>query len=600
VGSFSVDALCSKMIKSSRNGTQFSTLHNDDSVHEISLSPISANRVRNTNRTEDDNGDYSNLDMNHLQLYDDFHTIKPGEDKFRNRMTLMLILAGIITVLLIVLLTQTLFAQNNSGNDNFQYNDPTLDVFHVTSTKGAVATDSTPCSQIGANVLSLGGNAVDAAIAATLCLGVVSPASSGIGGGCFIVVHNHSTGVNDFIDAREVAPAAATPTMFEDEPQTAQDGGLAVAVLAELRGLHLAYTKYSSGNLSWAQLIEPAAVLAENWYISNQVGWYIKNHLEIHLKSGKFPALNALYMKDDGSTIKVAGDSVQQPLLAKTLRNVGELGPDYLYTTMASSLAADIQAAGGIVTEADITAYAPIEYPALEKSFMGHQYIGAQGCSSGGPVVAGILGFMDAFAAPMVSLGSLYYHYLVEGMKHGFAMRLHLADPGYMNDTDVVDALVSDAYMGNLAAGTSTTSVLQELKDYGGKYNMTYILPKDQGTTHISVIDSQGNAVSLTSTVNTYFGSKVISPSTGILFNNQMDDFSIPGASNYFGLAPSPANYPEPFKRPLSSMSPSVILDSAGKVVMAVGASGGPKIITATLQVRTACVNLDIVDSNKQ
>lgn len=181
---------------------------------------------------------------------------------------------------------------------------------------------------------------------------------------------------------------------------------------------------------------------------------------------------------------------------------------------------------------------------------------------------------MSSFSEPLISLGNLYYHRLAEAMKHTFAIRLHLGDPSYVDSEGPLSALLSDKYMSGLANLNTSDFDVQLLSTYGGEYSTKNIIKNDHGTTHISIIDSDGNAVALTSTINTYFGSKVISKSTGIIFNNEMDDFSIPNSPNYFGLAPSPLNFPEPFKRPLSSMSPSILLDKHGKVRLIGGASG--------------------------
>ena len=181
---------------------------------------------------------------------------------------------------------------------------------------------------------------------------------------------------------------------------------------------------------------------------------------------------------------------------------------------------------------------------------------------------------MSSFSEPLISLGDLYYHRLAEAMKHTFAIRLFLGDPSFIDSKDPLSALLSNKYMGDLAILNSSDFDVQLLSSYGGKYNTKNLVKDDHGTTHISVIDTDGNAVSLTSTINTYFGSKVISKSTGILFNNQMDDFSIPNSPNFFGLEPSPLNFPEPLKRPLSSMSPTILLDKNYKVRLIGGASG--------------------------
>lgn len=188
--------------------------------------------------------------------------------------------------------------------------------------------------------------------------------------------------------------------------------------------------------------------------------------------------------------------------------------------------------------------------------------IGAGGCSSGGVAVAGILNYLSASTEPLVSLGLLYFHRLAESFMHTFAIRLSLADPSFVNTTAATQALLSSSYMSALFRNSSDKRVLP-FNAYGGKFNAKSSLGTDHGTSHISIIDRHGNAVSMTTTVNTYFGSKIVSSSTGILLNDQMDDFSIPNSSNYFGLAPSKLNFPLPFKRPLSSMSPTIILDDS-------------------------------------
>jgi gamma-glutamyltranspeptidase len=514
--------------------------------------------------------------------------------------------------------------------------------FYTQSSRGIVATDVGHCSDIGRDILVRGGNAIDAAVAATLCVGVLSPASSGIGGGCYILIHkqHHSTnqsgqhvrrnrhtqfhtsktrnmnyfianngsivsnndgsaavdnpedmewlGQDVFIDSREVAPGEAHPSMFQNFPLRAQNGGMAVATLGEVKGLYHAHSLYGSGKLSWRELVLPAVELAKDWVISRQLESYILDNAQ-YLFSEDYPGLSKLFLKQHKKSgkwvLKQAGDHVQQPKLAETLMAIAEQGSDYLYSTMASTLAREIQNAGGIVTTKDITDFRPTISKPLSADISGYRYLGVGGSSSGGIVVIGLLSYMFSYAQPMFSIGSLYYHRLVEGMKHVFAMRLSLGDPDFVDVADVYNALLNSVYMNLLRANTSDDHVMPSLSDYGGRFNLNAAPTNDAGTTHISVLDEEGNAVSITSTINTFFGSKVVSPSTGILFNNQMDDFSIPGASNYFGLAPSPLNYPQPYKKPLSSMSPSIVLDNRGRVRLIGGASGGPKIITATAQV---------------
>eukprot|EP01035_Chromulina_nebulosa_P020104 gene20104-26102_t len=454
--------------------------------------------------------------------------------------------------------------------------------------RGAISTDTEKCSKIGADVLRQGGNAIDAAISSRICLGVLSPASSGIGGGCYILIYNQSTSEKIFIDSRETAPANATSHMFADQADKAQNGGLAIAVLAELKGLYLAYKNYGSGVLSWEKLILPGARLAEKYMVSPILAAYITSEQK-HILSGEFPQLQSLFTNKDGS-LKTAGDYVFQPKLAETLHQIAKKGPSYIYEEMAGTIAQEIQQSGGIVSKEDIVNYKPIIYSSktskqiIQERISNYLYVGVGGSSSGGPVVASILKFMSLYAEPIVSLGQLYFHRLAEIYKHCYAIRMSLGDPAFIDTDGPVSALLSTDYLLGLLNITSDTNTLP-LNYYGGKYNMTYAIREDSGTSHTSVIDRWGNAVSMTSTINTYFGSKVIGATTGILYNNEMDDFSIPGSPNYFGLSPSPSNYPEPFKRPLSSMSPSFLFDKNGQLRLIGGASGGSRIITATAQV---------------
>jgi len=450
---------------------------------------------------------------------------------------------------------------------------------------GAVAADSATCSQIGVAILRKGGNAVDSAAATALCLGVVSPGSSGLGGGAHILFYDATAKTAKFFDSRETAPAGSTPDMFDANPKLSQDGGKAVATIAELKGIY--QLQRAHGVLPWKDCTEPAARLAESYTVSAELASMLADGDVLpYLLSGDYPALSALFLNADGS-VKKQGDAVTNTKLSQTLDQIGLHGSDYLYKTMAPILAAEVQAAGGILTVEDLTAYSVQEHTPITVQVMGHTMYSASGSSSGGAAVASILEFMDGFSTPLASEGLVYNHRLVEAMKNAFAIRMDLGDPAFVNTTGPIGALTSKAFMAQLRNSMNDTSVLP-LTSYGGAYGLgksRRYLPEDHGTSHMVVVDSSGNAVSLTSTINTYFGSKVVSPSTGIVFNNQMDDFSNAHAPNYFGLAPSPTNLPAPGKRPLSSMSPSILVGSNAKVRLVGGASGGPRIITATAQV---------------
>lgn len=531
---------------------------------------------------------------------------------------------------------------------------------------GAVAADHPKCSEIGLSVLrDLDGNAVDAAVATALCLGVANPSSSGIGGGAFILVHAedgnkakdalpkfHDARANgadmlkegkitEVIDCREAAGEKASTMMFETEgvPSDASlFGGMAVAVPGELRGLELAHARH--GRLDWATVVRPAMELARD-------GIPIYNHLAADIEfmqrkqaqHGGLPTLRRLLTRnDDWNHILREGELLKNPQLAKTLQAVMNEGADALYNgERAEHLTQEIQNAAGILTKKDLEEYYPtLRSPVVSDSIFGFRVVGVPPPSSGGAVIIGALRFLNGYALPLASLAdTLSVHRMVEALKHVFAIRMSLADPafpvidGSFNATvqEAVDALVQGPYMEELRQSTldSTTQNLShyggykfaQLKDTDGQgvrkdakegdrrklvaepqqlrrrlYNPFGYL-EDHGTSHFSVVDKDGNAVAMTTSVNTQFGSGLVSKSTGVVLNNVMDDFGNPGKANYFGLKPSEANFIKPGKKPLSSMSPTMVFQtgpivdelSLGDLRMVLGASGGPKIITAIFQV---------------
>lgn len=391
-----------------------------------------------------------------------------------------------------------------------------------------------------------------------------------------------------FIDSRETAGEHSSPHMFDSDHSLALYGGLAVAVIGELKGLYLAWENHGSHILTWKQLVSPVINLANKFPVSPELHVLMTTDEE-HIKSGKYPELAKLLLTKDGE-LKQPGHFIRRPQLAQTLTMIAEHGSSYLYDTMAATLASEIQQAGGTITEQDIRSYKPIIHKPIKTEVFGYVYYGASGSSSGSVAVASAMKYMSGFATPLASQShTLYYHHLAEAMKHVFAMRMSLGDPLFVNSSEVIQAMLDDNYMNQLRQTSSDTSVLSTLDKYGGIFNMTRAAePRiDSGTSHISIVDKWGNAVSLTSTINTYFGSQIVSPSTGIIFNNEMDDFSnFNTGSNpsFFNLANQPNNYPEPGKRPLSSMAPSFLFTKLGQLKMVGGASGGPRIITATLQ----------------
>ena len=456
---------------------------------------------------------------------------------------------------------------------------------YVIVPNAAVAADEARCSKIGADVLAENGTAVDAAVATALCLGVVHPHSSGIGGGCFILIFNNATGAAEVIDARETAPATARTDMYVGAPSAALMGGAAVAVPGELAGLYLAWQRH--GKLPWSRLVTPAALLADGFAVGQQLAVAIAaNRADI----AKNAAL-AAYLMPRGVPL-LEGEMAANRALAATLRAVAAAGPRAAFYTgaRAASLAADIRAAGGNLSVADLDGYVPvIRAPLRADTELGVTLLGAPPPSSGGLGLIFLANFIGGYALPWTAAGELRWHRLVEGFKHSFAARMALGDPMdpfVRNNSAAIASLLSPAFADSLR-GVTRDNATQPAVNYGGALNPlrngSGVLPDDHGTTHLSVVDAQRNAVALTSTINTGFGAKMLSPSTGILLNNEMDDFSTPGQPNAYGLAPSQANFIRPGKRPLSSMSPTVVLQD-GKLRAVLGASGGPRIITATAQ----------------
>lgn len=454
---------------------------------------------------------------------------------------------------------------------------------------GVVAADHGRCSDVGAEVLEEGGNAVDAAVATALCQGVYNPMASGVGGGHIMVIRLPD-GSAEVIDARETAPLAANETMFKGRPEAALVGGLAAGVPLELLGLHLAHSRH--GVLPWSRLVEPAAAVAE-------AGFPAHPYLISALTMANFtdhPQLRDTFLIQDRHkglwrAPEVNETCCRRPQLAELLRDVAKDGPEVLYRgKYAAGFAADIQAAGGIITVEDLSSAQAVVKEALRVHVMGVDIVGPPPPSSAATILTAML-VLAGYDLPLAGSGSLGVHRMTEAMKHAFALRMSLGDPGSNAAAPMVphlEELLTDMqsldYAGSLREALKDDAVLN-ISMYGGKWNIFRggVHPEDHGTSHMSVVDAQRMAVGLTTTVNLGFGSKVVSESTGIILNNQMDDFSTPGQHNVYGIPPSPSNFILPGKKPFSSMSPLVV-ERGGQLRMVLGASGGPRIISAVLQ----------------
>ena len=443
--------------------------------------------------------------------------------------------------------------------------------------KAAVATDTGPCSRVGLHVLrDRNGSAVDAAIATLLCIGVVSPHSSGIGGGAFFLIYSNNYKTAEVIDAREVAPSAATTNMYTKNPKSSLVGGLAVAVPGELKGMEVAHQKY--GILPWEELFRDAIHFAKNGV---RVSKDMAHAIQISEKEiSEDPGMTELLSNDDGGLL-AQNHVVRNVPLSQTLKTIASQGTGAFYCgSLTDDLVKDISARGGIITRDDFCRYQVNHVKPLVSDYRGHQVLGVPP-PAGGAVLAQMLNILDGFSEDNTTRFSIGYHQFVEAAKFAYSQRLRLGDPAHFNR---VHKVVTDM-LNKTIADNMRSRISQDRTFKRGHYKAKKYSKPDHGTSHVSILAPNGDAVAVTSTINYYFGAKMRSPTTGILLNNQMDDFSTPGLSNIYGLAPAPSNFIRPGKRPQSSMSPTIILDANSKVKLVAGASGGSRITTGVAQV---------------
>ncbi|CAD5178326.1 glutathione hydrolase 3-like [Musa acuminata AAA Group] len=444
----------------------------------------------------------------------------------------------------------------------------------VESEVGVVAADDGRCSEIGVAALRAGGHAVDAAVAAALCLGVVHPVSSGIGGGAFIVVRSADSGEAEAFDSRETAPSAASKNMYDNSPSSKTKGALSMGIPGELAGLHKAWLKY--GRLPWKALFQPSISLAKD-------GFLVVPFLADAIKKKEDDILADHGLQEllaPNGKILQTNDTCYNPALAYTLEVISTEGPKAFYNgSIGEKFIEDVKNAGGIATTEDLSRYAVKVSEAMVANAMGYTILGMPPPSSGTLGMSLVLNILGSYESLDAVKGLLGLHRLIEAFKHMFALRMNLGDPDFVKINQYVTDMLSPFFAKKIQQKIVDNTTFEP-----SYYMARWSQLRDHGTSHLCIVDTDRNAVSLTTTVNSYFGARVLSSSTGILLNNEMDDFSTPTEATPDHLPPAPANFIEPNKRPLSSMAPIIVLKD-NQLAGVVGASGGLNIIPAVVQV---------------
>jgi gamma-glutamyltranspeptidase/glutathione hydrolase len=464
------------------------------------------------------------------------------------------------------------------------YTPPAAGASHaVVAQHGMVVAQEKLAAQIGTDVLKRGGNAVDAAVATGFAMAVTYPRAGNIGGGGFMLIHSSQRGEDAAIDYRETAPAATTTGIFlgdggKPDMAKSRDSALGIGVPGTVAGLTLALEKYGSGKFTLSDLLRPAIDLARDGFVVTDDT--ADTLPEWHQRLARWPSSRQIFSRADGSSLR-EGDRLIQGDLAATLSAISAQGARGFYEgPVAQKLAKAIDDAGGIMTPDDLKSYRAVIRTPVRGSYRGYDIVSMPQPSSGGVVLLEALNILEGFPMSDMKQGSApSLHVLIEAMKRAYADRArYLGDPAFVNAP--VSNLIAKDY-----AARQRASIDPDRATPSASLSSLTLPREGSNTTHFSVVDAMGNAVSNTYTLNFSYGVGLVADGTGVLLNNELDDFTAaPGASNAYGLVGFEANLPGPGKRPLSSMSPTIVLKD-GKPVLVTGSPGGSRIISTVLQV---------------
>jgi gamma-glutamyltranspeptidase/glutathione hydrolase len=498
-----------------------------------------------------------------------------------------LLIVAFLTVAFVAVPSSKLFSENVSPVAFAASREP------VRARHGMVASTNEIASRVGVDIMKRGGNAIDAAIAVAFALAVTHPAAGNLGGGGFMMIRLKN-GKATAIDYREMAPAAATRNIYLDKNGNlieGEGGSLvgyrAAGVPGTVRGMELALKRYGSGKLSWAQLIEPARRLANGFTVSHSLARSLRGSNDY---LSQYPETKRIYLK--GGQFYNEGETFRQPDLAATFARLQRSGANEFYAGQTAKLiVADMQRHNGLITLADMANYVAKERDPVRGQYRGYEVISMPPPSSGGAVLIEMLNILEGYDLRKLDAASAdRYHLMTEAMRRAFADRAE-----FMGDSDFVKVpvagLIDKAYAAKLRSTINAERASTSVEVSAGQPTGY----ESEETTHFTIVDSEGNAVANTYTLNNSYGSAAVAKGTGIILNDEMDDFAAkPGTPNLYGLIQGERNAVAPRKRPLSAMTPTFVLSKDGSLWFTVGSPGGPTIINTALCVITNVIDYDM------